>query len=500
MRKVIVNLSIAVLLLFSGQLSPVSASDMPLKSLAAHAIESGMPTEGEVALVKLWLDAIAPDRGTSAQPWLSNWVGTSLPFSFRYDGRDFAADAKAWQFHRSDPQRKSDVETQDWSWLHAKTGLKVTWHIKRFVDYPAVDTLLTFENTGKSDTAMIEQIKNLDLKLNQSQPGKAYMIHGAHGGRCELDDFMPFSHQIVGLKSVQFGSQPLSSNNELPFFNIETPDGQGIVVGLGWTGNWLAQFKEANAQLNAQAGIPTTKFRLHCGERVRGPRVLLVFWSGRRLHGSNMLRRVLYDHYLPRLPNGKPHEPLVSVNTCFTYHGGGGYLEAVTEQSLLALVRPFIELGAEAYVVDAGYYNCKAWSDVSGTKDYSYSKTKFPRGFRSISEPLGKAGVAFGLWFMPEVFGDMADPQVREQFLTVVDGYVTNQGMTMYRQDGGHTPGGTAPDRLGIPEAFLHADQRPPDHVQQRRRPVDRRFRITPAFPLFDHFGPASGLTRPRLP
>ena len=126
-----------------------------------------------------------------------------------------------------------------------------------------------------------------------------------------------------------------SSNHELPFFNIESPEGRGVLVGLGWTGNWLAQFTGAGTQLEAQAGMPLTSFRLHPGEKVRGPRVLLVFWNGQRLHGNNMLRRVLYEHYLPRLPGGKPHEPLVSVNTCFTYHGGGGYLEAVTEKSLL---------------------------------------------------------------------------------------------------------------------------------------------------------------------
>ena len=148
-----------------------------------------------------------------------------------------------------------------------------------------------------------------------------------------------------------------------------------------------------------------------------------------------MLRRVLYEHYLPHLPNGKPHEPLVSVNTCFTYHGKGGYLEAVTEKSLSALVDPFIKLGAEAFVVDAGYFNCKNWWDINTTKDYSYSKERFPRGFRPVADPLAKAGVAFGFWFWAEIVGDMDVAENRERFLAVVDDYVKNQGMAMYRQD-----------------------------------------------------------------
>ena len=113
-------------------------------------------------------------------------------------------------------------------------------------------------------------------------------------------------------------------------------------------------------------------------------------------------------------------------------------------------------MGAEAFVIDAGYYNCKSWLDMYNTKDYSYCKERFPRGFRPISEPLAKAGVAFGLWFTPEVFGDMADPQVREKFLAVVDDYVKNQGMTMYRQDGCVMPGGTGPGSLRHPRNAAH--------------------------------------------
>ena len=203
---------------------------------------------------------------------------------------------------------------------------------------------------------------------------------------------------------------------------------------------WQAEFAASGSQLEAKAGMTATQFLLHPGERVRGPRVLLVFWDGQRLHGHNMLRHVLYEHYLPRLPDGKPHQPLVSVNTCFTYHGGGGYLEEVTEQTLSALVQPFIELGAEAYVIDAGYYNCKklGWGTLA-THDASHDKERFPHGFEPIRGAFGQAGIYFGLWFPPEFFGSMADPKVRKTFLAIVDDYANNQGVNMYRQDQGGT-------------------------------------------------------------
>ena len=129
--------------------------------------------------------------------------------------------------------------------MHVKTGLKVTWHIKRFLDYPAVDTLLTFENTsGGNDTALVEDVQNVHLKMNHSQPGKTYTVHGAHGGRCGLDDLMPFSRAvpIVSNRSkpslkllkkddlvnapsdiLQFGSQGSSSNNDCRFLTSRLP-------------------------------------------------------------------------------------------------------------------------------------------------------------------------------------------------------------------------------------------------------------------------------------
>ena len=197
--RTIGRLLLAASLLLSFPLAAARAAQGPVKSLPAHLAESGIPTEGEITLVDAWLKTLASGQqgGPAAQAWFDNWVGAGLPFSFHYDGRDFTGAGGDWQFHAGDIRRQADAETQDWTWLHAKTGLKATWHIKRFLDYPAVDTLLTFENTGGKDTLPIAEVRNLDVKLNQSQPGKNYMVYGAHGGRCGADDLMPFARKVA---------------------------------------------------------------------------------------------------------------------------------------------------------------------------------------------------------------------------------------------------------------------------------------------------------------
>ena len=274
---------------------------------------------------------------------------------------------------------------------------------------------------------------------------------------------------------VRLGSRRYSSNHHLPFFNIEGSEARGVLVGLGWTGNWDAEVSRQGTRLSARAGLPTTRFFLRPGEKVRSPRVLLVFWQGERLHGHNMLRQVLYRHYMPKL-HGEPPKPLVSVNVCFTHHGKGGYLTQATEETVVPLVKPFVELGAEAFVIDAGWYPCKAWPDIMETGDFSISKQRYARGFRPVSDPLARAGVAFGLWFPPEALGFYHEKATREEFLAHVDTYAAEQGLTMYRQDLGRLPPDAGPDRAGVAEmlhvAGLYAMQdelrrRHPDFVME---------------------------------
>lgn len=40
------------------------------------------------------------------------------------------------------------------------------------------------------------------------------------------------------------------------------PGARGVLVGLGWTGNWDAQISRRGTRLSARAGLPKTRFYL----------------------------------------------------------------------------------------------------------------------------------------------------------------------------------------------------------------------------------------------
>jgi alpha-galactosidase len=455
----------------------IKAENSIVNILPSHQLESGLVTESELHLAQQWAEAIIPDDGgkLSGDVWLDQWLSTALPFSFRYGGKESLLNQ--WQLHEKERNTDSDSDQREFIWTDEATGLRLTWQVKRFLNYPAVEWMLTFENVGTSDTPIIEDIQALDLCLNHSSDRQPYTVHGVTGGRSFPDDMIPFSWQVPsaeGKSEIQLGGDHPSSNRHLPFFNLETPENRGVLVGVGWSGNWLAKMNVNGTELNARAGLKESHFILHPGEKVRTPRILLLFWEGKRLHGHNMLRQLLHKQYVPSL-GGEPQNPLVSVNVCFTHHGHGGFLHQATEKEVLLLVQPFIKIGAELFIIDAGWYDGEPWHDWIG--NWRFSKKKYPRGFRPISEPLSAANVAFGLWFASEGVSKTAPlvqehpewirqpqpgsggtlrmelPEAREWFLNQVDYLVEHEGMNCYRQDGSGWYGEEPANRKGATES-----------------------------------------------
>jgi len=386
-----------------------------------HMAESGAPTAADMLTAEKWFDSVTSTGKTEYQ---DGWLQTALPFSFRYGDResdDFLKDRNV--------SAGSTPESRTLVWQDSQTGLEVKWEIRHIADFPAVGWVLRLKNTGSKDTPLIEAMNALRLKLNSSLSGKAYTVYGANGGRSRPDDMAPVTwHSGPGSESWTLGGT-YSSNEHLPFWNVETPDGQGVAGGFGWSRQWIANFNAKGSELTMLAGLKECSTVLRPGEEIRSPSILLVFWHGKRLHGHNLLRQVLHKHFIYPL-KGEPQKPLVTVNTCFTHHNKGHWLIEATEEPVLSLVEPFAKIGAEAIVIDAGWYKCVGnWSDMSSR--FEMDPEKYPNGFKRIAEALSKHKMDFGVWFEPTGLGHPSDPVNTDCILDRVDILVENEGMTM---------------------------------------------------------------------
>jgi hypothetical protein len=252
-------------------LSSLAAYSQVVDSLPRYEQESSIVTKEELQLSHDWFNNIIAGNPERAS-WIGEWISSAVPFSFQYDAVDSVNLLKKWRLEKGESRSGEGGITQDLSWTDPSTGLRTSWHIKRFTDYPAVEWVLTFENRGTKDTPILENIQALDLRLNHSGSGE-YMVHGVNGGRSLPDDLTPYAIQLpahdLWRKRTQLGGDFPSSNRHLPFFNLESPDGRGVLIGVGWSGNWLTRLEVNDSQLQVRTGLKATHFVLRPGEGVR---------------------------------------------------------------------------------------------------------------------------------------------------------------------------------------------------------------------------------------
>lgn len=204
---------------------------------------------------------------------------SSLPFSFKYDGDGSSSFLTDW---------KSEWKSDELLVLtDPRTGLECSCEVTAFDDFPAVEWVLYFKNTGTAPTPIIEDILPVDtaFAMNKDIPAR---VHHAKGSDCKIDDFMPLE-TLMGTDNSKLHLEPQfsrSSDGTMPFFNIDMT-GEGVIGAIGWTGAWKADITRDEEAFHLSAGMKKTHLKLLPGEEMRTPRILLIFWEGDWIDGQN---------------------------------------------------------------------------------------------------------------------------------------------------------------------------------------------------------------------
>jgi hypothetical protein len=137
------------------------AAQRPVESLLPHQLESGLVTQSEMDLAQRWVAAV----GSGSRPeWLDGWLGTALPFSFRYDGVDSMEVLGRCDFDLGEWESDESGARRAFTWTDPSTALRVVCDVRKFAAFPAFDWVLSFENTP-----ILEDMQALDLHLNRAQ-------------------------------------------------------------------------------------------------------------------------------------------------------------------------------------------------------------------------------------------------------------------------------------------------------------------------------------------
>lgn len=413
------------------------------------------------------------------QKWMNDSFGPTAatrPFSFVYGGRPSSEFLGGWTCTSSSRTIDANRTERTFKYTDAATKLEVRCIATEYKDYPAIEWVLYFKNNSSADTPILENILPLNTKFNSASAGQPTLYY-ADGSHVLVTDFQPRQTAITSKTTTLSSLGGRSSDGTLPFFNLAQADGTGMVIGVGWTGQWAARFHTiGDKNVNVQAGMEFNHFKLYPGEEVRSPSVLLLFWGGGdRIKAQNDLRRLLSDHYTPR-PGGSP----IIAPICASPYGVM-HLEDTTEAKMIQGINNLTtnNVPVDVWWIDAGWYPCDGTWVKTGT--WEPDPIRFPRGLKPVADAAHSKGMKLLLWFEPEramegtwlyknhpdwligpVQGsgllNLGNPAALAWAKSTINGIIRSVGIDIYRQDmNGNAPMVywktiDTPDRLGMVE------------------------------------------------
>lgn len=302
----------------------------------------------------------------------------------------------------------------------------------------------TLQHGGTEDCCEITHALSCWLDVHEPIEQVLY-LSGAWAHEAQVQQVQP--HRPLTLESragkTGFRFQPYAA--------LSTK-GAVYLCKLLWSGNWQLRIDPLRAGATLTAGLHDWHLRhgLHPGRNLTLPTVLF----GRIAGDLNHATQHLHDYRRSHRPD-PDRRILVQFNSWYPK------LDALNEADMLALIPRAASLGCEAFVLDAGWFATDQGDPTTGwesrTGDWTVSRARFPHGLSSLSDRCREAGLCFGLWFEPEVIGQLsALRSTHPEWLHHIDGQPPE-------------PEARAILHLGIPGARAHAFDRITRMLHQAR-------------------------------
>ena len=354
-------------------------------------------------------------------------------------------------------------------------GLRI--ETQAYPDQAATEWQFRLRAPEAGESPLYENLKSADFEV-AFPPDAKVRLHWNKGSHSEPGDFEPKTNPLVvgevfSLES--FGGR--SSDGVMPYFNL-AGEGGGLIVAVGWTGDWKATFElQANGKVRVIAGLKRTRFRLAPDEEVRLPSILALNYSGDWIDGQNKFRRLMLAHHTP-----KNHPPMTLMPVEAGVHGIFPFNET-SEDKLVKLASDVaaLKLPLDCYHLDAG------WNEggfPKGQGNPQADPIRFPNGLAPVGAAVRKTGMRFLAWFEPEramrgtwlerehpdwllkptgtpdrlryqerdgfYLLDLGNPKARQWAIDSISEEITRSGLSFYRQDFNL-----------YPSYFWHADEKP---------------------------------------
>lgn len=460
------------------------------------------PTAAEMAFVAQWKSLLLKQGQADSKRYVAD-----LPFSFRCGERS----SREWVKIEA-----ANIESGDWQddhsrthtlrWKDDRTSLACEMELTEFRELPAIQWVVHIRNDGKEDSAKVHDFWGIDTYWN-APDGAMPILHRSVGSPGHEDDFQlrseimhnsmwekrrriamdtPTNAQWAQTNAYLIPKDKRSSAVWLPLFNYQT-GGDGLIIGLGWSGAWRAYFNhQGEGKSTILAGVENFDSILHPGETVRSTLNVALYWQDEMLHGQNMFRRLVREHYSPRIKGKLVESPVSGV-----VWGG---IPTKEHLHIIDKIKQY-KIPLDVYWFDAGWYGTGAvpsytvfegdWGIMAG--DWRPNPNWHHGTLKPVSDAAHAAGMKFLVWVEPcrAIHGrpvtlehpeyfltgnadgkirngqtlllDLGKPEALKWAIDVVAGLVRDYGIDWYEEDFNIEPNpyletAAEPDRWGIKE------------------------------------------------
>ncbi len=426
-------------------------------------------------------ELVQPAEMATKSQWVSHTLLSSdnPVVSFLLDGKPSSEVMKGWPQSPIETKNLAGGRTQHRRvWTDPATHLEVSMVVVDYGDYPAVEWTAYLKNNGTKTTPIIDEIRGIDTRFGTTRDDVT--LRTTQGDNYSAGGYAPLEFKLSE-KAVSFqpnGGRP--TNGAWPYFNIDCGRG-GILLAVGWPGQWQAQFAKNEEGVSVRAGQETTHLRLLPGEEIRTPLIAVLFWKGDDwIMGQNLWRHWFLADNIPH-PDNKLPAPFTQIcpqNLHTSAAGDIAFLNSYLQ----------VEPKPDYLWIDAGWYEAATvdWFAATGVGTWKPDPIRYPKGVREVSDYAHSKGLKFILWFEPErvyrgsyVWSNHPDwllhwgegekgnhdigllnlgnPEARLWLSNYINQFITEQGVDLYRQDFNVDPLGAwtntdAADRQGLTE------------------------------------------------
>jgi alpha-galactosidase len=279
-----------------------------------------------------------------------------------------------------------------------RASLEIEARYAAMGDTGVITRRLTLANTGAAPIRV--RVDSLALELPPGDYDLSY-LWGGWGRERQLatESLGPGRRDFISRRGR-------STNGYASWFSLHNKTlGVRYAAELAYSGNWEMSFERypgsaplAADNLDARMGMRFDSggvLTLAPGRRFELPAVAMTASAGSLDDAANHLHRYQREFVIASNPANQP--PLVQFNSWYPFQG------KLTIADTKRLADVAAGIGAEVFVLDAGWYNQKDWSRELG--DYKADPVGFPGGLAELGDYVRSKGMKFGIWTEIENLG-----------------------------------------------------------------------------------------------